>query len=96
MSGYVNDPVELTLLPQTFDDVTEEEPRDYHEFFRDDVPPESGKYVGLPEMLYTEVTCKFNHRGEHIYMSENCPHFNMEDEEGRRIREGWTVQIDYH
>jgi len=90
--SYVNDPSELALLPEKISVVEEEEPRDYHEFFYDDIPAEGGRYAGSPEMLYTEVTCHFNELGEHIYMSPKCPHFDMEDEEGRRVNPSWTVQ----
>lgn len=92
--AYVNDPSELALLPLPESQIYEdEEPRDYHEFFYDDQPPSNFRQVGYPEYLHTEVTCHFNGQGEHTYMSPNCPHFDEYDQEGRRIRENWTVQI---
>lgn len=94
--AYVNDPSELALLPIPESEIYEdEEPRDYHEYFHDDVPPAGYAQTGYPEFLYTEVTCHFNELGEHTYMSRNCPHFDMEDQEGRRIRKNWTVQMGW-
>lgn len=92
MSGYVNDPSELALLPEMEEDLQLEEPRDYHEFFHDDLQGlNMSPTVGWQRGINTQV-CRFNSSGEHIAMAEDCPHFDMEDELGKRIRPGWTVQ----
>lgn len=92
---YVNDPSEKALLPTILvpEEDLLEEPRDYHEFFGDDLPAQivEPKFAGSPYQPYTQV-CRFNEDGEHTAMAYNCPHFDMEDETGRRIVDGWTVQ----
>lgn len=30
--------------------------------------------------------CRFDERGKHVQMAKHCPHFELEDEEGIRIR----------
>jgi hypothetical protein len=87
---YVNDPSELALLPELVSDIPVEEPRDYHEFFWDEAV-ERGRYASGYERAYTQV-CRFDDNGEHITMAKDCPHFELEDETGKMIREGWTVQ----
>jgi hypothetical protein len=67
-----------------------EEPRDPRESFWDEVKDE-GRYVGQKHRLYTQV-CRFNQKGLHTVMAKNCPHFKGEDETGRSVRDGWTVQ----
>lgn len=90
---YVNDPSEKALLPTIL--VPEEEllaePRDYHEFFYDDLPKYDPKFAGSPYQPYTQV-CVFDEEGNHTSMAHNCPHYDMEDETGRKIRGSWTVQ----
>lgn len=89
---YVNDPNELAELPARITDVELEEPRDYHEFFWDDTRnPNYGRGADNHWGIHTQV-CRFNERGEHIGMAQDCPHFDIADEEGKKIQEGWTVQ----
>jgi len=88
---YVNDPWDKTLPPviEQAEDLFEE-PRDYHEFFYDDLPPSSNRELGYQHGLQSEV-CRFKD-GKHITMAPNCPHFDEYDEMGRKIREGWVAQ----
>jgi hypothetical protein len=89
---YVNDPNELAELPEVKREVILEEPRDYHEFFWDDTRnPNFGKSADSHWGIQTQV-CRFNGKGEHTVMAKDCPHFEIEDEEGSKIQDGWTVQ----
>lgn len=92
MYGY--DPYQL-MEPPALAEVEEdlfEEPRDYHEFFWDEAIERGSNYVsGFSQRLHTQV-CRFDKKGEHVIMARNCPHFEVEDEEGKRIRKGWTCQ----
>jgi hypothetical protein len=89
---YVNDPFELTLEPTLEDKGMEfEEPRDYHEFFHDDRPAPGSYFASREYGIQTQV-CRFDSSGDHVTMAKDCPHFNAEDEEGKVIRKGWTVQ----
>lgn len=88
----INDPNELALLPER--EQTEQlfdEPRPYKDFFYDDQAPPSTRETGYHRGIHTEV-CRFNGKGEHTYIAEHCPHDNIEDEQGRVMPEGWTVQ----
>lgn len=91
---YLQDPHDKALLPElesaSLEDLLEE-PRDYHEFFWDDTPLDSGRQIGYHHPIHAQV-CRFNGRGEHIVMARNCPHFEMEDQEGKTIQKGWTAQ----
>lgn len=87
---FVNDPSELALPPKQISVVELEEPRDYHEFFWEEAI-ERGRYTGRPDRGYTQV-CRLDSHGEHVTMARDCPHFDLEDEMGRRINPGWTVQ----
>ncbi len=87
---YVNDPNELTLRPKLLVEVADEEPRDYHEFFWDEAV-QRGRHLSPERQPHTQV-CRFDGAGEHVTMAKDCPHFEMEDEMGRRIATGWTVQ----
>jgi hypothetical protein len=88
---YINDPYELTLPPQSYSEVNEEEPRHWSEFFYDDQPYPGARFAGAPDRAYTEM-CRFDEEGNHTVMAEHCPHFDEADEEGRIVRKGWTVQ----
>lgn len=88
---YVNDPHEKAALPEVVSDLEFEEARDYHEFFYDDLPQPGGKYTGYHWGFHTDI-CRFDEQGRHTQMADNCPHFDLEDEEGKRILPGWTVQ----
>lgn len=92
---YINDPFEKTLAPKREIPIEEEDikPRDYHEYFWDDQPMPGNNVVGLPQRLHTRV-CRFDDEGNHISMSDKCPHFDESDEMGKQIRKGWTVQSD--
>lgn len=36
--------------------------------------------------------CVFDETGQHVYIGQHCPHFDVVDEMGLRIKPGWTVQ----
>lgn len=91
---YINDPYELMLEPQLISEIEFEEPRDYHEFFYDDLPEPGSKYTEWHRGIHSSI-CVFDEHGQHVYMSDDCPHFESEDEEGKRIKQGWTVQQNY-
>jgi hypothetical protein len=88
----INDPHELALLPER-EQAQElfEEPRPYKDFFYDDHAPASGRETGHVRGIHTQV-CRFNQQGEHAYVADDCPHGSMEDEQGRIMPPGWTVQ----
>lgn len=90
---YLEDPFEKTLPPKREIPVEEEEikPRDYREYFWDDQPASGPYFAGPPQRLHTHI-CRFDEEGNHISMSDRCPHFNESDEVGKQIRKGWTVQ----
>lgn len=88
---YVNDPNELATLPEVKREVAFEEPRDYHEFFFDDRPKPGSKFAEDHWGIHSQV-CRFDSEGNHVAMAHDCPHFDLEDEQGRRIQKGWTVQ----
>lgn len=87
---YVNDPFDLTVPPSIESNIEIEEPRDSKDFFWDDVVywPDT---VSYHQGLHTDI-CRFDEAGNHTQMSKKCPHFDPEDEEGRRITKGWTAQ----
>lgn len=92
---YINDPFDKMIPPklENSEEIDlEEGPRDYHEFFWDEAI-ERGRYIERApgKTLYTEI-CRFDSQGNHLTMAKNCPHFDPEDEEGRKIRTDWTVQ----
>jgi len=87
---YINDPFDKAIPPSLEEVILDDEPRDYHEYFWDEYV-ERGQRVSRKQKLYTQV-CRFDQNGDHITMAKDCPHFDAEDEEGRRIRPGWTVQ----
>ena len=102
---YVNDPSQLAQLPEVKKEVEFEEPRDYHEFFGDDqakpfyLPPRPTvrserlpNFGEEPARIHTQV-CRFNERGEHVSMAKDCPHFDGDDEMGKKIVQGWTAQV---
>lgn len=89
---YVSDPHELAYLPEVKQEIEFAEPRDYHEFFYDDqqglnLGTTTGDHLGI----HTQI-CRFDSEGNHVYMAKDCPHFNIEDEMGKTIQQGWTVQ----
>lgn len=88
---YVSDPFDKIFPPHLIDNpIEDDEPRDYHDFFWDDITQGSNHIQGSRRTLHTQV-CKFVD-GVHTQMARDCPHFNMEDEEGRLIQKGWTAQ----
>lgn len=88
---YVSDPTDLMRAPVHEQGEEDIEPRDYHDFFHDDRPALGQKFTGRPDNLHTEV-CRLNPDGTHITMAEHCPHFSTEDEMGRPVTPGWTIQ----
>lgn len=91
---YLNDPFDLLLEPRLegWDEVEEDEdgPPDYEEIFYTESRFRPGT-LPYHNNFATDV-CRFNDSGEHTTMAKNCPHFESHDEEGPRIRQGWTVQ----
>lgn len=88
---YVNDPFDK-MIPPALEQAEEllEEPRDYHEFFWDEAI-ERGRHA--QRMLGAQVQiCRFDSSGNHLAMAKNCPHFDSDDEQGRKVRTDWTVQ----
>lgn len=93
---YINDPFDLTLLPKLEGEEIEEE---------EERPPTN------EEIFYTESrfrpgtlpyhnnfavdVCRFDEQGHHTTMAKNCPHYESEDEEGQRVKTGWTVQMNH-
>lgn len=88
---YINDPFELMLKPKLASDIEYDEPRDYHDYFWDDQQMGPPRYADDEIGIYSDI-CVFDSSGDHLYMAENCPHFDAEDEEGKRIVPGWTAQ----
>lgn len=90
---YLNDPFDLTLQPQIegWDKVEEEEQGpDYQEIFNAESHFRPGT---LPyHNNFAVEICRFDNQGNHLTMAKNCPHYEGSDEEGPRIRPGWTVQ----
>lgn len=91
---YINDPSELAMSPALISDIEIEEPRDYHDYFWDDQQLGSAKYADNSYGIHVQ-RCVFDDSGDHLYMAKDCPHFELEDEEGPRIQQGWTVQQGY-
>lgn len=88
---YVDDPYALARQPELISDESLfREPRDYHEFFWDDQQMQETRYAESDMGIHTDI-CVFRD-GHHVYMADGCPHFEPEDEQGRIIRQGWTVQ----
>jgi len=89
---YVNDPFALAEPPVLEEEeFFEDEPRDYHDFFGDDIVFYPHKYAGQGYGAQAQV-CKFDDAGNHYQMAKDCPHYDAVDEEGPRIVPGWTVQ----
>lgn len=90
-----HDPLlDLTALPQREqEEIDYEEPKDPEsEFWEEAVNAVSGGYnAGYHQGFHVDV-CHFDEAGEHTHIAENCPHFDSADEEGPRIRQGWTIQ----
>jgi hypothetical protein len=86
--------LDLTALPQREQQEIElEEPQDpENEFWEEAGDAVSGGYnAGYHQPFHVDV-CHFDEAGEHTHIADKCPHFNAEDEEGPRIRQGWTIQ----
>jgi hypothetical protein len=60
-------------------------------YFHQETAPASRNYPGHQHSIAVS-RCRFNGAGEHTYMAEKCPHYDVTDEQGPRIRPGWTVQ----
>jgi hypothetical protein len=89
---YIGDPTELMLPPKLVQDIDLSEPRDYHEFFWDEAV-QRGQYAGPAGRAHTQV-CRFDDQGDHVTMAKDCPHYEVEDEMGKHIPRGWTVQVN--
>lgn len=88
---YIEDPFDKMKPPIRTETVEFNEPRDYHEFFHDDLMPFRGQYAGKPERAHTRL-CRFDEHGDHTSMSDDCPHFAASDQEGLTVQKGWTCQ----
>ena len=91
----VNDPWELTLgveppLEEVEEDIDpmDERRRVFHSQIRR--RPDDTSYHNSFEV----DICRFDERGRHVQAGKHCPHYNVSDEEGPRIRPNWTVQQD--
>lgn len=92
---YVNDPFELTLEPKIEgwdQEEDENDEPDYDEIFHS----EFRHYPGISGRSYHAAVdvCRFDEQGNHVVMAKNCVHFNEVDEEGPRVRPGWTIQMN--
>jgi len=90
--SWLPDPFQAAQ-PPTVELIEEEleEPRDYHDYFWDDIRYSQGRDAVRDSGMHME-TCRFDENGDHVTMAEHCPHFDVEDETGKRIQPGWTVQ----
>jgi hypothetical protein len=89
--SWIPDPFQLAQLPTVEEQEQEiDEPPTPEEIFHSSINhyPDT---VGYGSGIHTGV-CHFDETGNHTAMAQNCPHFDPEDEEGFRIRQGWTVQ----
>ena len=88
--SYLTDPHQLAQLPTVEQEELEDEPPTPEEIFH-------GSFRHYPDSvshsygIHTDV-CRFDEKGNHTDMAEKCPHFDEQDEEGRRVNPGWTVQ----
>jgi hypothetical protein len=89
--SWLTDPYQLAQPPTVEQTEVEiEEPPSNEEIFHESIrhyPDTVGHGFGF----HTEV-CRFDESGNHTAMADNCPHFNAEDETGKQIQPGWTVQ----
>lgn len=89
--------LDLTALPQREQQEIElEEPQDPENEFWEEAGDagdavSGGYHAGYHQPFHVDV-CHFDEAGEHTHIADKCPHFNAEDEEGPRIRQGWTIQ----
>jgi hypothetical protein len=67
-----------------------EEPEDYHAPFYEYVSA-SSTMPGSDRGIHTGI-CRLDAKGNHKTMSEHCPHFRTEDEEGKIVNPSWTAQ----
>lgn len=92
--SWVNEPSDLAQLPQLEQsDVFEDEPADPLDKFWEEASMSvyGGVSTGYRQGAHVRV-CRFDEYGNHTSMSDDCPHYDSSDEEGPRVRPGWTVQ----
>lgn len=89
--SFLNDPHQLAVPPTVESEEEDEGPRDYHDFFHDDRPEPGMNYADGGWGFHTQV-CRFDKGGVHITIADDCPHFSPEDEMGKVVSKGWTVQ----
>lgn len=77
--------------PLHVEDDPEPAPVPLEAHFHADTAPASRNYT-TRQYSIAAFRCRFNGAGEHTYMDEHCPHYDVTDEQGPRIRPGWTVQ----
>lgn len=89
----VNDPFELMLgvEPPVQEQEQDIDPMDerrmlFHRYSSN--RPDDTSYHNSFEV----AVCKFDERGRHVQAGKHCPHYEIVDEEGPRIKPGWTVQ----
>ena|SRR5271170_7201974 len=94
--SWVNEPSDLAQLPQLEQsDVFDDEPQDPQQEFWEEIgdPVLTGYNAAYHREIITHRrVCVFDDNGNHIQMSESCPHYESSDEEGLRVSPGWTVQ----
>lgn len=91
--SWLTDPYQLAQPPSVEEDIEPEEPPGPDYYFWDEgrdslISPDT---VSHHQGIHVD-TCRFDDEGNHTQMAKHCPHFNQEDEEGKRIMTGWTVQ----
>lgn len=89
---WLPDPYQLIEEPtlEGEDEEPEELPPTPDEIFHQQFhhrPDDTSYHLGF----HVDV-CRFDGRGNHTSIAQNCPHFDQIDEEGPRIKANWTVQ----
>jgi hypothetical protein len=77
--------------PVHVEDDPDPEPVPLQQYFFEETARPSRRAV-KPSRPITRHVCRFDERGRHTYMAEQCPHYAIEDENGPRRKPEWTVQ----
>jgi len=89
--SWLPDPFQLAEAPSIAEpEIDVEEPPSNEEIFYGSIrhyPDTAGSELGI----HVDA-CRFDEDGNHVQMAKRCPHYDAEDEQGRRIAPGWTVQ----
>lgn len=89
--SWLTDPFQLAQPPTVEEQEIElEVPPSNEEIFHESIRhyPDT---VGHDHGIHIQV-CRFDELGNHTSIAENCPHFSIEDEQGKQIQPGWTAQ----